>query len=183
MKIKEDVASVYIIQNIDLPKRIKIGYSNNVARRLSSLRSQSGCEMELVYKSKPIYNYGEIESGMHKIFIEYRGIGEWFHMNSNLAVNRLIDMTSSSEVCKIVKLFESGRNATYIAKEMDVSRSGIVKYLNSKGYMIPKTQYRRIRKKEREEEAQSITVLSTDRIQEMVKATNAKLGKRPTCRS
>ena len=175
MKIKQDVASVYIIQNLDLPKRVKIGFSKNVGERMKALRSQSGCEMKLLYKTKPIYNYAEVESDMHRIFDEYRRIGEWFHMNSKYAQARLKDMTSKSETCKIVKHFEDGRNATYIANALNVSRSGVVKYLKSKGYMEPKVGAKKAIKVDDTSKGGRVKMpLSASDIQAMVKASQEK---------
>ena len=135
MKIKQDVRSVYIIWNEEL-KRTKIGFSDNVNKRFQNIMTQSGCRMRLIYYTKPIYNYAQVEGDMHKLFGDKRGIGEWFHTGFEKPVQRLKRMAMENQVCTIIKMFEKGNNSTIISKKIGVSRSGIVKYLNSKGYIL-----------------------------------------------
>ncbi|MCK5605286.1 GIY-YIG nuclease family protein [Candidatus Pacearchaeota archaeon] len=138
MKIKQDVKSVYIIWNEEL-KRTKIGFSDNVEKRFYNIMTQSGCRMKLIYHTKPIYNYAQVEYDMHQLFGDKRGIGEWFYIGYEKPVQRLKRMVIDKDVCQIIRHFESGKNPTKIANMIGVSRSGVVKYLNSKGYNLKDT--------------------------------------------
>jgi hypothetical protein len=133
MKIRKNVRSVYLILNEE-NKRVKIGYSGNPKKRFQAIMTQSGCKMRLYHYTKPIDNYADVEKWMHDLFHDRRGIGEWFDgVNLNVAVKNLIFFASKGQVCRIVKMYEDGKNATYISSVLKVSRSGVLKYLTAVG--------------------------------------------------
>ena len=176
MKIKQDVRSVYVIYNEEL-KRTKIGYSSNSEKRFESIMSQSGCRMRLIYFTKPIYNYADVEKNMHRLFEDKRGIGEWFHMSYEKAVQRLKGLVSDKDTCRIVKHYESGKSSTEIGYLMGVSRSGIIKYLKSKGYMLHKHEKITIARCEIRNKDITHTNISSNKLVEMVKLNELKRAK------
>ena len=177
MRIKQDTKSVYIIYNVEV-KRTKIGYSSNIEQRLNSLRFQSWCGLRLIYNTKPIYNYADVEKNMHNLFSDRRVVGEWFNIDYKQAVIRLKALVSDDDVCRIVKSYESGKNATRIANSMGVSRSGVVKYLQGKGYMIKKSKEKLIAQSEIRSVDIKHTNIPSSRLLDMVKANNEKLKKK-----
>ena len=61
---------------------VKIGRSSNVDERLKTIRYQSGVpeiELSLCY-----HNNGRLEPDLHRLFIKYRTIGEWFSLDGTL---------------------------------------------------------------------------------------------------
>jgi len=175
VKIQQDTRSVYIILNEE-NDRIKIGYSSDPNKRVAGLMTQSGCVLRLLYFTKPIYNYSAIEKCMHNLFHEERLIGEWFSANANIAIERLKSMSHNVKVCSIISKFEKGNNATVIAKQLNVSRSGVVKYLKSRGYMLAPYEIKKIPIKNKKPPVKQIPIigLSSDRIAEMVRKQKQK---------
>ena len=89
---------VYIIEADD---RIKIGRTNNIAKRLNALRGQSGREFKRVCHTIPCSNYCNIETVMHKLFREHRVLGEWFDISfeqaSKALANHELDLSDIEE--------------------------------------------------------------------------------------
>ena len=135
MIVKQNVGCVYVIKNNETNK-VKIGYSGNVEARLKDLCIGAGCQLELIYKTNQIYDYQEKEAEMHKIFDKYRVFGEWFLEDEKQIVAILQEITKDSKECNIIKAFKNGSNPTTIANKLKTSRTGVVKYLRSKGYKI-----------------------------------------------
>lgn len=135
MRIVQDTRSIYIIYNKEL-RRTKIGYSVNPVERIRTLQMQAGCDMKLIYHTRPVYNYTSLEAGMHEYFRDSRFLGEWFKIHFKRPLEVLKNMVGGYEVCKIITMFDNGLNPTEIAHKLDVSRSGVVKYLLSRGYLI-----------------------------------------------
>ena len=101
MTIGSEAKCVYIILNQET-ERVKIGFTNDINRRLKSLTYQGGCKMRVLYSSLPIYDFGKIELLLHAEFKEHRYIGEWFDINPYSAIKRLKKLCEESELCKIV---------------------------------------------------------------------------------
>ena len=80
-KPSESISKLYVIYNEDV-NIYKIGVSNKVNKRLKALQCASGCELELVMKSKKIKAYA-LESYFHFIFKKKRTFGEWFKLNDS----------------------------------------------------------------------------------------------------
>jgi len=135
MKIKQDVRSVYVILNKDT-KRVKIGFSNNPETRRKTLENHSGSRMTIIYQSKYVYNYAEVERDMHNLYLDKRYFGEWFIVDAFHVAKRLKSLVVNSKSCIIIKHFNNNKNPTQIASILGVSRSGIVKYLTEKGILI-----------------------------------------------
>ena len=133
--MKDKKASVYIIKNHEVP-RIKIGFAYNPDKRFSNIMNQSGCIMSLRYKTKPIINFAELESIMHIMYQDYRGIGEWFNISSEIVVNRLKDICINNENCKIIKHYEKGSTITEISNALNTPCDSVVRYLIYRGYKL-----------------------------------------------
>ena len=76
---------VYIIENEN--GKVKIGKSTNPKRRVMNIQSQSGYSIVNSHFSPPLYQYSELESYLHDIFKESRGIGEWFDISYKTVVS------------------------------------------------------------------------------------------------
>ena len=72
-KRSEDVAQVYFIRRAD--GLVKIGYSHDPAARLSQLKQQHQCEMELLATTS---GARAAERELHERFSAHRATGEWF---------------------------------------------------------------------------------------------------------
>ena len=62
-------------------KKCKIGWSNNPHRRLKTLQCGSAFPLELLFS---IDGEKETEKYLHKLFAEYRLLGEWFYMENKI---------------------------------------------------------------------------------------------------
>ncbi len=82
------VAGVYFVR-CAITGLVKIGVSNNIARRVKGLRSHSPVPLELVG-----WTHGDIgtERALHKRFAKYRAHGEWFrpHRDVMTAIEKVI---------------------------------------------------------------------------------------------
>lgn len=70
----------------------KIGVSNNVNKRRSTIEMQGNNKIIDFYNTPKCFNAHEIENIMHQYFDEYRGIGEWFSVDFQEACDKLSDV-------------------------------------------------------------------------------------------
>lgn len=76
---------------------VKIGFSRNLAQRLSQLRSNSGpYRLELLAK---VVGGSERELHYHRKFEQFRFSGEWFHLTAEI----------EAEISRIVPAISGGR--------------------------------------------------------------------------
>ena len=129
----EETKCIYVILNTE-NGRIKIGMSSNVSKRFEALKYSGGCKLELLYNTLPVVNAYIFESRLHKIFSEYRYIGEWFTVDFTTAIDMIKKLTVDYEICGVCEMFRSGVNPSNIAKEYNVSRSCIVNHLAVRGF-------------------------------------------------
>jgi len=66
---------------------VKIGVSVNPKIRISGIETTSGEKFSVSWISEQCDNFFEIEQSAHKEFGEYRGVGEWFNIDFNKAVD------------------------------------------------------------------------------------------------
>lgn len=170
MKLDQDARSVYVILNKET-NRVKIGYSRDPNKRVRALQHQGGCKMEVIYATKPIYEYAKIEGLVHERFRKQRYYGEWFSITTDAAVCSVQLISKKSEVCSITKRYESGVNPTKIAQKMKVSRSGVVKYLKSRGVYKENS---RVTGESLEVASHFTSSVAKSALEEMVKKNNAK---------
>ena len=74
---------IYIIE---FEHGIKIGRARNPEKRINAIRTQSGRKYLNLFISPNISNYYKVETILHKIFKDKRGIGEYFNIEFNEAV-------------------------------------------------------------------------------------------------
>jgi hypothetical protein len=79
---------VYVIVNTET-RRIKIGITGNIERRLQTLRMQGGCDLYVYYLSPFVYDAYQIENLVHAALSKYRYIGEWFTLEPDVAVKTI----------------------------------------------------------------------------------------------
>lgn len=72
---------LYLIKNLDVPNRYKIGITTDLKSRLQALMSSSGCDLEFIHTSKEVSNYREHELNLHRKYKDFRYKGEWFNLN------------------------------------------------------------------------------------------------------
>lgn len=87
---------VYIVKNNQSGK-VKIGKSIDPELRIKNIKNISGSSTDILFVSKPMYGYSELETELHKRYSDDRRIGEWFAIKDidQLlgAVNELVDNT------------------------------------------------------------------------------------------
>jgi hypothetical protein len=67
----------------------KIGITNNIQRRIAELQNASGCEIDVEFLAPLADNAQEVEAILHKEFKDYRGIGEWFNLDTKVVIESL----------------------------------------------------------------------------------------------
>lgn len=67
----------------------KIGVSNNVNKRRSTIEMQGGKRIVDVFYTTKCFNAYEIESALHRYYADKRLVGEWFDVNYNEAISIL----------------------------------------------------------------------------------------------
>lgn len=140
----KDYGIVYVMRNEELGI-IKIGISRNVWARRTSLACCSGCKITVIYTTKPIKNYAEIERMAHNIFYKQRRPhGEWFDVNEKEVIDYLKWVVDDKQVHPIAKMYLEGVPVLDIAISNNVSRPYISKLL-SEWNLIPKEK--KIKKK------------------------------------
>jgi len=76
---------VYVLERAD--GYVKIGKSVDAQKRLNEIETISGLKSGRTWVSQPCGNYSEIEKECHKKLFQKRGIGEYFHVSFDDAVN------------------------------------------------------------------------------------------------
>lgn len=79
---------IYVIRNKE-NGRIKIGITEDIKTRLSTLQNQCGCYLDLLYFSPATSEAERIEKELHQYFAKYHYLGEWFNMDYNLVIDRI----------------------------------------------------------------------------------------------
>jgi hypothetical protein len=98
---------VYLVFNFQ-SKRFKIGRTTNIDQRFSALKSQSGCDLELVMFTYHEPGYDEsaeyLEKTIHKLFgHKRRKGGEWFNFSIRdlIMINSIFMNISDVEYSKL----------------------------------------------------------------------------------
>lgn len=86
---------IYIFENTLFPI-VKIGMSDNPAKRLTTIESASGFPLKLAYESTPVIRPGIVEALIHKKLKEYRQKGEWFTLSVAEAIKEIELIISDS---------------------------------------------------------------------------------------
>ena len=120
---------VYIIFNART-NLTKIGVSNDVDKRLTSLQSSTGCYLKLIYATQNINNAYEVEKIMHILYKNNRQLGEWFLIDYKSAKIRLKDIYLNVGNCNIIKAFNKGKTIYDIGYRYNLSKSNIIDYLS-----------------------------------------------------
>jgi hypothetical protein len=160
---------VYVILNLET-LRTKIGFSGNTKVRMQSLMAASGCKMKLIYHTKPVANFAELEHDMHVLFSDKRYLGEWFTIDHKIAAIRLKSMVYHPD--QITDHYKNGKSIYDLSEALNVSKDGLMAYLYSKGVRMQK--YKRIPVKQGKEQ----TTIKGKSLLEMVKANNERIAKK-----
>lgn len=124
--------SLYVVFNPEL-NITKIGISTNVQARLSSLRGDSGCDLQLIYYSSPISAAAIFEGRAHEILAGKRKMGEWFNVDPEEAVRVVKEVVEDAMIDSIVTEYLSRRTITDIARDRGVTRQAIISKLKTYG--------------------------------------------------
>lgn len=85
---RNQLKCVYVIHNVEL-NRVKIGITDNIRARMSTLTGSSGCKLELKYTTPYFRKAKMLESLAHSRFKEFKVIGEWFDVSPKIAIRFL----------------------------------------------------------------------------------------------
>jgi predicted DNA-binding protein YlxM (UPF0122 family) len=132
MKIDEG-RCVYILYN-PITQLTKIGMSDNIDARKSSLESACGCPLELIHKTKHLLCGEKYELDAHRMLKEYRKLGEWFSLPNHqigIDVVNLVIKDATEDV--IVENYKKGVSITKIAEDYEVTRQAILARLKKYG--------------------------------------------------
>jgi predicted DNA-binding protein YlxM (UPF0122 family) len=125
----KDYGVVYVMYNVDF-NIVKIGKSRFVESRSKSVSCASGCEIILMYSSKPVSDYGKIERLAHEHFKDKRRqYGEWFNMTDAEAYLFISKLIKEENIHPIAKMYEDKVSIADIALKYNVSRAYITKLL------------------------------------------------------
>lgn len=132
MKI-ENGRCVYLMFN-PLTKLTKIGVSDNVEARKTSLEMASGCRLEIIYTTKHLLCGEKYEADAHKALSQYRVLGEWFNLPSHKdAIATIESLVSSATEDLIVENYKKGMSISNIARDYEVTRQAILARLKKYG--------------------------------------------------
>jgi len=139
MKIQQ-ARMIYVISNPET-NRVKVGITNNITARLSSIESSCGCKLDLIHYTAPLENALEYEARCHEALLPYKYFGEWYKVTIDEAVHVVKDITQDAMIDDFVKQYiELHKSINEIAQEFDVSRQGVVKRLLQYGVYINKNK-------------------------------------------
>lgn len=94
--VAKNCACIYFVE-CSVTKLVKIGVSNNINLRLSSL--QTGSPTPLTLLGAVVFDKS-LEGKLHKHFSKHNSHGEWFHPNKNLS--KIIENLNSKDALFIV---------------------------------------------------------------------------------
>lgn len=134
--------SLYVVFNPEL-NITKVGISTNVQARLSAMRADSGCDLQLIYYSDPISAATVFEGRAHEILADKRKLGEWFNIDPQEAVEVVKGVIKDATIDSIVIEHLSGRTITDIARDRGVTRQAIISKLKTYG-VYGRGRYRNI---------------------------------------
>lgn len=125
--------SVYVIYNPEL-KITKVGVSCDIRARISTLRADSGCLLELKYNTTLISNAKYVENKVHEYFKDQHKIGEWFHANHEDIIRYLNELEEHFTDDIIIADMRRLNNVSAVARAHNVSRAAILKRLKRAGF-------------------------------------------------
>jgi len=111
---KTEESYVYVIYNKS-NMLYKIGITTEIKNRIRSIRTVSGCEIEMVLFIQLHTNYDEeattIESLLHTFFKQRRKIGEWFNLDLKclIAIKNLFWEIDGEDIKDNIKLHLKSR--------------------------------------------------------------------------
>ena len=170
MRIKQDISAVYVILNTETNK-IRIDHHPDPKAKNLEITQESGMKTKLIFFTPEIYEYKGIIRTLAGEFKEYKTIGNWYDMNQNIALERLNKLTKHITTCKVIEAFKVNNSVSDVVKKFRASRSGVIKYLLSKG-IKPTNQPQRIIPDPKIKDQKE--ALSQKRIEEMIKQQRLK---------
>jgi hypothetical protein len=124
----ERTQHVYVIENPAL-NQTKIGITENLKARMSSIRGESGCEIILRHATQRIAGAREYETKLHQHFEKCRTIGEWFKADPEDIILKVKEITLDARIDGVIKLYQDGYGIFHIMEVCGMSRTGIIKHL------------------------------------------------------
>lgn len=87
---------VYIVQHKEWPKYTKIGITDNLSKRISTLNTASPTGIKILYTQK-VKHKELVEKYLHIMFAKYRCHGEWFQLSKKQILNAILEIDMLSE--------------------------------------------------------------------------------------
>ena len=88
---------LYLIKNLDVPNRYKIGISKNVDSRLSALEATTGSKLEIINFLDCGEDSKRVERWLHNEYKGYLHNGEWFNFDE-LTLKQVINIFNSKNL-------------------------------------------------------------------------------------
>ncbi|MDO6737068.1 hypothetical protein [Wenyingzhuangia sp. 2_MG-2023] len=170
--IKQDVCSVYAVIN-DENQTITLGSCPGDVKIHKELSEAIGAKTRLLFKSKEIYEYKTVLQTVGLEYKDLKTIGKWYKAPEKEIVERLESICANATTCKVIESFMSSLSATEVARQFRASRTGVIKYLKSKGIDHAEHNKPRVYKNTKDEKEK----LSKDRIERMIQAQKLKYKK------
>lgn len=131
MKLDKSQA-VYVIYNPIL-NITKIGISENINRRKQILECECGCRLSISYNTNHITGAIYFEELIHDRLKDKRGIGEWFNISPEEAIEVVKDIIKDAKTDIILSSYKEGKSISQIAEDNNVSRQAIIWRLRHNG--------------------------------------------------
>lgn len=126
---------IYVIRNKE-NGRVKIGITEDIKIRLSSLQNQCGCYLELLYLSPETIEAEQIEKELHQYFAEYRYLGEWFNVDYNSVLDKIT--FDYAHLMRASKIKNKVTKITTLTKSVMLSKDAITSRMQRVGKCLYK---------------------------------------------
>lgn len=116
---------IYVIHNPML-NIVKIGITDNLTTRKNSLEGACGCKLAVAYNTHYLIDAVRYENIAHGILAEHRGIGEWFNVTPEQAIEAVKTAVKEAKLDSILLAYRDGVSISQIAKDNSVTRQAII---------------------------------------------------------
>lgn len=123
---------LYVMHNPEL-NITKIGITENLNTRKSTLETACGCRLTLVYNSIYILDARLYEIRVHHKLSHKRKLGEWFYTTPEDAIKIIESVIVGATEDPIVVAYRNGNSISKIAEHNNVSRQAIIHRLTDYG--------------------------------------------------
>lgn len=115
---------VYVMYNA-IAGLTKIGITADIRQRRSNIISCSGCDIEILYYTKPLTNAQALEKDILHHFKDYKTYGEWVNADPTDVVSFVKKEDEKLKGSYIYSMYNDGLTITQISEKLEVSRAHI----------------------------------------------------------